>query len=99
MIQHLLRKTAFITATLVFSILGIQSGSIAQCTNGSAYATATAPTSGTTTISTCQYQTEYSTVNSVVAGSTYQSAYSGGGCITVHSGTPGGPIVAWGNHP
>jgi hypothetical protein len=99
MIQHLLRKTGILTVSIAFSILGMQSSSVAQCTNASAYATATAPTSGTTTISTCQYQTEYSTVNSVVAGSTYQSAYSGGGCITVHSGTPGGPVVAWGNSP
>ncbi|MCB9189687.1 MAG: gliding motility-associated C-terminal domain-containing protein [Flavobacteriales bacterium] len=70
-----------------------------QCTNSSSYGSATAPTSGTTTISSIQYQSEYSTISSVVAGTTYQSAYSGGGCITVTQGSPTGTVIATGNTP
>lgn len=72
----------------------------AQCTNSSAYGTATAPTGTTaTTISSCSYQTEYSTINSVVAGNTYQVTNSCGGYITIWSGSNGGTLVANGNAP
>lgn len=70
-----------------------------QCTNTSSWGSATAPTSGTVTISTCTYQSEYNTINGVVAGTTYESTYSLGGCITVHEGTPGGPVVTFGTTP
>lgn len=72
----------------------------AQCTNASAFGTATAPTTATPlTISTCTFQTEYNTINSVAAGTNYTSTYSLGGCITVHRNTPGGPVVATGPSP
>jgi hypothetical protein len=71
-----------------------------QCTNTVAFGTATAPTGTTaTTISACTYQTEYNTVNSIVAGNSYTSTYSLGGCITVRSGSFNGPVVATGNAP
>jgi large repetitive protein len=71
-----------------------------QCTNSNAYGTYNAPTgTGTVTFNTLTWQTEYTTVNNVVAGMTYTNTYSLGGCITVHSGTPGGPVVAHGNSP
>jgi hypothetical protein len=71
-----------------------------QCTNTVAFGTATAPTGTTaTTISSCTYQTEYNTVNSVVAGNSYTSTYSLGGCITIRSGSFNGPVVATGNTP
>ena len=73
--------------------------SLAQCTNGSSFGSAVAPTSGTANISGCSWQTEYSTITSVVSGTTYQATNTSGGCITVHSGTPGGPVVAFGNAP
>ncbi len=85
---------------LIFLLTILYFSDFGQCTNGTAFGTATAPTgTNSLTISTCTFQTEYNTVNSVVAGSTYTSSYSLGGCITVRSGTPGGPVVASGNSP
>ena len=73
---------------------------VAGCANGTAFGTVTAPTDNTpVTISTAQYQSEYSTINSVSAGSVYQSSYSLGGFITVHQGTHAGPIIAYGATP
>ena len=71
----------------------------AQCINTTSYGTATAPTSGSVTISSIQYQTEYSTINSVIAGTTYESAYGAGGCITITSGSSAGPVVVFGPSP
>ncbi len=75
--------------------------SFSQCTNASSYGSAVAPTvTGTpTTISTCSYQTEYSTITAVAAGATYSITNNLGGCVTIHSGTPAGPIVAFGPVP
>jgi hypothetical protein len=70
------------------------------CTNSSAYGSAVAPTTPTpVTISSCNFQSEYSTVSGIVSGQTYQFGYSLGGYITVHTGTFNGPIVAYGNAP
>ena len=75
--------------------------SYSQCTNTSSFGSATAPASigASATISTCSFQTEYSTVSGLVAGNTYSIAMSSGGCVTVHSGTPNGPVVAFGTAP
>ena len=73
---------------------------IGPCTNTTSYGSVTAPSTPTTVIiSTCQYQTEYSTIYSCVAGRTYQSAYNLGGYITVRSGTYNGTVVTSGNAP
>ena len=70
------------------------------CTNTSSYGSAVAPNTPTTvTISSCNFQSEYSTVSGIVAGQTYQFGYSLGGYITIHTGTYNGPIVAYGNAP
>ena len=70
------------------------------CTNTSSYGSAVAPSTPTTvTISSCNFQSEYSTISGVVSGQTYQFGYSLGGYITVHTGTFNGPIVAYGNAP
>jgi hypothetical protein len=85
---------SFLFIGLIYSI------NYSQCTNLSAFATAAAPTNTTpVTISTCNFQSEYSTITGVTAGSTYQATVSSASCITVHSGTPGGPIVAFGPAP
>ena len=48
---------------------------VGPCTNTSSYGSATAPSTPTSlVISSCQYQTEYNTIYSCVAGRTYQSA-------------------------
>ena len=73
---------------------------VGPCTNTSSYGSATAPSTPTSlVISSCQYQTEYNTIYSCVAGRTYQSAYTLGGYITVRSGTYNGTVVNSGNAP
>ena len=85
---------------MVILFQGFFAFSSGNCTNASAFGTATAPTNTTAvTISTCSYQTEYSTINNIVAGNTYTLTNSCGGYITVHSGTYNGAIVAQGNAP
>ena len=70
------------------------------CTNTSPYMTATMPsTPGLFYVSTCTFQSEYTTFTSVVAGNQYRSSYSLGGWITVRHTTPGGTVVASGASP
>ena len=84
-----------LVCTIVF-----QQNVLGQCTNAFAFGTAAAPTNNTPlTISSCTYQQEYNTITGIVAGSSYTSTYDLGGCITVRSGTPGGPVVAFGTSP
>lgn len=73
----------------------------AQCTNSSAYGSAVAPTgTGVTTISTCSYLSEYSTISSVVAGNRYVVTNSAAGSfITIRFGTSNGTVVAAGFSP
>ncbi len=70
-----------------------------QCTNVNPYGTIDAPISGTDTISTCSYQVEYSTINTVQAASIYQCAILNGGYITIREGSATGPVVASGVSP
>lgn len=74
------------------------------CENLSAYGTATVdPTGLVTTISTCSYAEEYSTINGVVAGETYQFTMSdlGTGAYITITDAPGnaGNILAYGPSP
>ncbi|MES2799633.1 MAG: gliding motility-associated C-terminal domain-containing protein [Bacteroidota bacterium] len=68
-----------------------------QCTELTAFGSGTASTvNGTSvTLTTCAFAGEYSTVFGIVAGTTY-TATSTSGCVTVHSGTPAGPVVSFG---
>ncbi|MBN2778849.1 MAG: hypothetical protein JXR36_14515 [Bacteroidales bacterium] len=73
---------------------------VGQCTNTSAYGSATAPSTNTPIeVSTCNYEDEYNTISGVVAGETYESASDCGSYITVRSGTSGGAVVAHGWSP
>ena len=70
------------------------------CTNTSPYLTATMPsTPGLFYVSTCTFQSEYTTFTNVVSGRQYRSSYSLGGWITVRHTTPGGTVVASGASP
>ncbi|PKP15488.1 MAG: hypothetical protein CVU07_09955, partial [Bacteroidetes bacterium HGW-Bacteroidetes-23] len=70
------------------------------CVNTSPFGSANAPTNATiATISTCNYQTEYSTISNIINGYTYTAGSSCGGYITVRQGTYDGPIIAQGNAP
>ncbi|MFM7667552.1 MAG: GEVED domain-containing protein, partial [Bacteroidota bacterium] len=84
---------------IFFSFLFYSFFYVAQCTNLVEYGFATAPTSGSITISTCSYQTEYSTINNVQAASIYQCEILNGGYITIRQGTPNGPVVTSGISP
>ncbi|MDG1719333.1 MAG: hypothetical protein P8H17_05870 [Flavobacteriales bacterium] len=75
----------------------------AQCINTSQYASAVLPgptATGPTTISTCNYQTEYSPLSGAVAGYTYTCEnVTAGGYITMTQGTPTGTVVNHGPSP
>lgn len=84
--------------TIVLCFIGAFAQS--QCNNTSAFGTVTAPTvPGPVTISTCSYQTEYSTINGVQGATIYQCTISDGSYITIRQGTPGGPVIASGQSP
>jgi hypothetical protein len=87
-----------ISIILFFLIIVIKSN--AQCTNTIPYGSAVAPTNNTAVqISTCNYQTEYSTITSIVAGNTYSITNTCGGYITVRRDTSNGTVVVNGNAP
>jgi len=86
------------TTTISCASCGATNG--LQCSNSSAYGSATAPTAGTVNFSTCSYGGEYSTLNSVVAGTAYRCASSiATDFITIRQGSVGGPIIASGVGP
>jgi len=83
------------------SILLLPGDLYAQCFSPWAFGGAIAPnTPGTTTtISTCNFQEEYSEITSVVAGEDYIITNDIGGCATVTHTTPTGTVVAFGTVP
>ena len=71
-----------------------------QCTFASSFGSATINPSGAiVTISTCSFAGEYSTINGAVNGQTLNFTSQAGDFITIHSGTPAGPVVAFGTTP
>lgn len=74
----------------------------AQCTNQNLYpgnAVTPDPGGAVTTITTCSYQTEYSHITGIMAGSAYQFTISDGSYITVHQGSNTGPVLGHGYTP
>lgn len=86
-----------IFACVTFLLVNIVSN--AQCNNPNEYGFATAPTSGTTTISTCSFQGEYSVIDAVAAATIYECAISDGSYVTIRQGSPAGPVIAAGTSP
>jgi len=84
---------------IFFSFLFYSFFYVAQCTNTFEYGIVNAPTSGSLIISSCSYQTEYSTINNVAAASIYECAIVDGGYITIREGAPNGPVVTSGLSP
>ncbi len=74
---------------------------LSQCTNTSAFATATInPTGSIVTITTCSFAGEFSTINGAVAGQTLNFTSSvPTDFITIRSGSSNGPVVAFGTSP
>lgn len=85
--------------TLSLLFVGWNYWLMAQCLNLNAYATVIAPTSGTATISTCSFQTEYSTIDNVQAAAIYECEILNGGYITIRQGSPNGAVVTSGPSP
>ncbi|MBK8845742.1 MAG: hypothetical protein IPO27_03915 [Bacteroidetes bacterium] len=74
---------------------------VAGCTNGSAFGTATlsGALNGAATIG-CNFAGEYGTWNGAVTGTTYNfTSTIGTDYLTIHTGSPAGPIVASGTQP
>ncbi|MEY3236812.1 MAG: hypothetical protein RI883_913, partial [Bacteroidota bacterium] len=95
---RLIFKVRMFVLLIVFSSYNL--GVYGQCNGGSAFGSATAPTSGSINVSTCNYFGEYNTINAVVSGNMYTSTINvAGGCITVHTGSSSGPVVASGTTP
>ena len=71
-----------------------------DCLNTSSFGTVDAPSDNVlVTISTCSYQSEYSTINAVMMGSTYEFNIVGGGYATVRRDSSNGAVVAQGTVP
>jgi hypothetical protein len=82
---------------LILLLAGWVENSQAQCSGGSSFASVAAPTGSTaTTISSCNWSGDYNTITGVVAGNSYTLTTSPAACITIHSGSPTGPVVAFG---
>jgi hypothetical protein len=94
--NYLFSAAIFLLLSLVFS-----SALHAQCFNSNPFGTATAPTSpSTVTIATNSWQTEYSTLNGILAATIYQCAIgSGGGYVTITEGSPTGTVIGHGPSP
>lgn len=93
------KRSGVLLLLIFLSLFVVQFTASGQCVNPWSFGSAPAPTSGTTTISSCTYQDEYNTITGVAASTTYTSTYSLGGCITVTQGSPTGPVVGWGSSP
>ena len=92
-----MKKIYFLVTSLLL-LTGFAAQS--QCNNGAAFGTAAAPTTNTTptTITTCAFGGEFSTITGATAGSTYLFNATGGAgnFITIRQGTPGGTVLGFG---
>jgi hypothetical protein len=71
-----------------------------ECLNTSSYGSVVLNNEvGVQTISTCNFEEEYSTVSNVVEGNTYEFATNSESFITVRTGSFDGPILASGYSP
>lgn len=97
--QHSFKPILFL---LIFFLTSISVDIYSQCTNASQFGTINAPTNNSpTTITTCAFGGEYSTINSAVAGRTYLFSATGGAgnFLTIRQGTPGGTVLGFGFSP
>ena len=90
---------------MAFAMVIFSTNVSAQCTNTAPYGSATATASGTVTIATCNYMTEYSTISGIVAGVSYTCDISAEvtdsfpGYITVRADSFNGAVIAHGFTP
>jgi len=93
-----------VTSLLLISALLLISGSLrAQCEMTSSWGSATVNTEGmVTTISTCNYTSEYSTVSGIIVDETYEFACALSGThkyVTLRDAASGGAVLAHGPSP
>lgn len=93
--------TGFSTASGAFTMNVTCAAPPCNCTNTTSFGTATASTSNNlVTISTCNFPSEFATINSTVAGSTYTFTSSvATDFLTVRQGTSGGAVLGCGTTP
>ena len=84
----------FLLMTLIMAFCKTGFG---QCSGGSSFSSVAAPSGASAvTISSCNWSGDYNTVTGVVLGNTYTLTSSPAACITIHSGSPTGPVVTFG---
>ncbi len=105
---YLVHVSGFGTATGNFTLTATCAAAppppppVCTCTNTTAFGTASAPafSGGATTISTCNFPSEYATINNAVAGTTYVFTSSvATDFLTVRQGTPSGTALGCGTTP
>ena len=97
----LLKKSWLVTMS--FLLIGLVNQLSAQCIRTSSYGSATVGAAGVvTSISTCSYTSEYSTVSGIVSGNTYLFACTLLGVhkyVTLTDAAAGGTVLAYGTSP
>lgn len=91
----------FWTTLAVLALAGATTPAFAQCTFANGFFSATINSAGApVTISTCSFAGEYSTINGAVSGQTLRFTSSvATDFITIHTGTPSGPVIVFGGSP
>ena len=109
--KHLIMKTKIykrnpwrtLGCLIAFAIVFLNySTGFSQCIMPTQYGSATVPAPGAppVSISTCNFQSEYSPLSGVVAGYTYSCEnLTNGGYVTITDGSPTGPVVNHGYSP
>lgn len=95
---HVMCERVLLLLALVLSAASAS----AQCTNPTAFGSASAPTvvGQTVNFTTCAFAGEYSTMTDAQLGSIYRFQSSvGTDFLTIRSGTPAGTALAWGGTP
>jgi len=98
---YLILVTGFSTNTGSFTMNVTCAAPPCNCTNTTSFGTATAGTTNApVTISTCNFPSEFATINNAVAGSTYTFTSSvATDFLTVRQGTSGGAALGCGTTP
>ncbi len=96
-----LRKPFLCIGLLLFFILYTAYHAGAQCNNSNASGVVTAPSPGNTIqINACAMAGDYSTINTVIASTSYTvTSTTGTDLFTIRQSTPGGPVIAFGITP
>ncbi|NOX46812.1 MAG: T9SS type A sorting domain-containing protein [Chlorobi bacterium] len=95
--------TKLLLIPMLFITMGLLNYANAQCIRTSAYGSATVDAGGAVTnISTCNYTSEYSTVDGIVTGYTYEFSCTLSGThkyVTLTDAAGGGNVLAFGPSP